>query len=118
VEKGVKRFKRVTVKLSEEVYEEVRKLAGGRISAWISEQLERIISEEHAKLLLNALPEEIKAQLLERAKGNERKAADMALHYLSLALEEAEEEEAAQEAIAFANKMESLKEKARGEDGG
>ena len=118
MEKGAKKFKRVTVKLGEELYEEVRKLAGGRVSAWISEKLERVVSEERAKLLLNALPEEIKAQLLERAGGNERKAADIALRYLSLALEEAEEEEAAQEAIAFANKMESLKEKARGEDGG
>jgi hypothetical protein len=33
VEKGVKRLKRVTIKLTEEQYEEVRKLAGGRISA-------------------------------------------------------------------------------------
>jgi len=118
VEKGAKRFKRVTVKLSEELYEEVRKLAGGRVSAWISEQLERVISEERAKLLLEALPKNVKAQLLEKAGGNERKAADMALRYISSALAEEEEEEAAQEAIAFANKMESLKEKARGEDGG
>ena len=118
MEKGAKRFKRVTVKLSEELYEEVRKLAGGRVSAWISEQLERVISEERVKLLLEALPKNVKAQLLEKAGGNERKAADMALRYISSALAEEEEEEAAQEAIAFANKMESLKEKARGEGGG
>jgi uncharacterized membrane protein YheB (UPF0754 family) len=103
VEKGANKFKRVTVKLSGELYEEIRKLAGGRVSAWISEKLERVVREERAKQLFEALPPEIRRKLLERAGGDERKAAELALRLLNLALEEAEEEEAAQEAIAYAN---------------
>ena len=103
--------KRLTVTLPEELYKEVQRVSGGRISAWLRDLVQRAIEEEKRRALLNALPEEIRARLLERVGGNEREAASLAIHYLSLAIEEEEAEEAAQEAIAFANKMEALKER-------
>jgi hypothetical protein len=107
--------KRVTVALPEDLHEEVRRISGGRISAWLREVARRAVEEERRKALLNALPEEIRQRLLERAGGNEREAANLALRYLASALEEEEEEEAAQEAIAYANKIEALKERRRKE---
>ena len=73
--------------------------------------MQRAVEEERRKALLKTLPEELRARLLERAGGNEREAANLAIHYLSLAIEEEETEEAAQEAIGYANKMEALKER-------
>jgi hypothetical protein len=89
----------------------MRRISGGRVSAWLRDLAAKAVEEEKRRALLNALPEEIRARLLERVGGNEREAASLAIHYLSLAIEEEETEEAAQEAIGYANKMEALKER-------
>jgi hypothetical protein len=99
----------ISVRFPEDLYEEIRKVSGGRISAWLREVAAKAIEEEKRKALLRSLPEEIRARLLEKAGGNEQEAASLALHYLSLAIEEEEEEETVQEAIGYANKMEALK---------
>jgi hypothetical protein len=93
------------------LYEEVRRISGGRVSAWLRDLAAKAVEEEKRKALLEALPEEIKAQLLEKARGNEREAANLALRYISSALAEEEEEEATQEAIAFSLKQEVAREK-------
>jgi hypothetical protein len=97
--------------MPEDLYEEIRRASGGRISAWLRDLAAKAIEEEKRRALLNALPEEIRARLLERVGGNEQEAANLALHYLSLALEEEEEEETVQEAIAYANRQEAAREK-------
>jgi len=104
-------YKRVTIKLPEEVCAEAKRLSGGRLSAWVTSLIERVVEEERRKALLHALPESLRSQLLEKARGNEREAANLALRYISSALAEEEEEEAAQEAIAF-----SLKQEKRGKE--
>jgi hypothetical protein len=103
--------KRLTFRLPEELYKEVLRVSGGRVSAWLRDLVQRAIEEERRKALLETLPEELRERLLERAGGNEREAAKLALRLLNLALEEEEEEEAAQEAIGYANKMETAREK-------
>ena len=109
---AVKRTTRcLSVRFPEDLYEEVRKVSGGRISAWLRDLAQRAIEEEKRRALLNALPEELRERLMEKVGGNEREAANLALHYLSLAIEEEEEEETVQEAIGYANKMEALKER-------
>jgi hypothetical protein len=107
----VNAVKRVTVTLPEDLYEELRRISGGRVSAWLRDLARRAVEEEKRKALLRSLPEEIRARLLEKAGGNEREAAGLALRYLASALEEEEEEEAAQEAIAYANRQEAAREK-------
>ena len=104
-------YKRVTIKLPEEVCAEAKRLSGGRLSAWVTSLIERVVEEERRKALLHALPESLRSQLLEKARGNEREAANLALRYISSALAEEEEEEAAQEAIAFSLKQEVAREK-------
>jgi len=104
-------YKRVTIKLPEEVCAEAKRLSGGRLSAWVASLIERVVEEERRKALLHALPESLRSQLLEKAGGSEEEAAKLALRLLNLALEEEEEEEAAQEAIGYANQMEALKER-------
>jgi hypothetical protein len=107
----VNAVKRLTVALPKDLYEEIRSVSGGRISAWLRDLAQKAIEEEKRKALLRSLPEEIRQRLLEKTGGNEREAAGLALHYLSLALEEEETEEAAQEAIAYANRQEAAREK-------
>jgi hypothetical protein len=111
VEKGTDSKVRATIIFPRDLYLEAKRLSGGKLSAWVASIVAKAIEEEKRKAILEALPEEIKAQLLERARGNEQEAANLALRYISSALAEEEEEEAAQEAIAFANKMEVAREK-------
>ena len=103
--------KRLTVTLPKDLYEELRRISGGRVSAWLRDLAAKAVEEEKRKALLRSLPEEIRQRLLEKTGGNEREAAGLALHYLSLALEEEEAEEAAQEAIAFSLRQEAAREK-------
>jgi len=107
----VNAVKRLTVTLPKDLYEELRRISGGRVSAWLRDLAAKAVEEEKRKALLRSLPEEIRRRLLEKTGGNEREAAALALHYLSLALEEEEEEEAAQEAIAFSLRQEAAREK-------
>jgi predicted RNA-binding protein YlxR (DUF448 family) len=111
VNSGSTGYKRVTIKLPEEVCAEAKRLSGGRLSAWVTSLIERVVEEERRKALLHALPESLRSQLLEKAGGSEEEAAKLALRLLNLALEEEEEEEAAQEAIGYANKMEAARER-------
>ena len=98
-------YKRVTIKLPEEVCAEAKRLSGGRLSAWVTSLIERAVEQERRRTLLKTLPENLRRSLLEKAGGSEEEAAKLALRLLNLALEEEEEEEAAQEAIGYANKM-------------
>jgi hypothetical protein len=107
----VNAVKRLTVTLPKDLYEEMRRISGGRVSAWLRDLAAKAVEEENLKLFLHTLPEELRARLLEKTGGNEREAANLALHYLSLAIEEEETEEAAQEAIAYANRQEAAREK-------
>jgi hypothetical protein len=107
----VNAVKRLTVTLPEELYKEMQRVSGGRISAWLRDLAAKAVEEEKRKAFLRSLPEEIRARLLEKAGGNEQEAANLALYYISSALEEEETEEAAQEAIAFSLKQESAREK-------
>ncbi len=111
MEKGTDSKVRATVIFPRDLYLEAKRLSGGKLSAWVASLVAKAVEEEKRKALLEALPEEIKAQLLEKAGGNEQEAANLALHYLSLAIEEEETEEAAQEAIAYANRQEAAREK-------
>jgi hypothetical protein len=101
----------ISLRIPEDLYEEIRRVSGGRISAWLRDLAQRAVEEERRKALLRSLPEEIRARLLERAGGNEREAVTLALRYLASALEEEEAEEAAQEAIAYANRREAARER-------
>jgi hypothetical protein len=107
----VNAVKRLTVTLPKDLYEEMRRISGGRVSAWLRDLAAKAVEEENLKLFLHTLPEELRARLLEKARGNEREAANLALRYISSALAEEEEEEAAQEAIAYANRQEAAREK-------
>ena len=111
MEKGTDSKVRATVIFPRDLYLEAKRLSGGKLSAWVASLVAKAVEEEKRKALLEALPEEIKAQLLEKARGNEREAANLALRYISSALAEEEEEEAAQEAIAFSLKQEVAREK-------
>jgi hypothetical protein len=111
VEKGTDNKVRATVIFPRDLYLEAKRLSGGKLSSWVASLVAKAVEEEKRKALLEALPEEIKVQLLERARGNEWEAANLALRYISSALAEEEEEEAAQEAIAYANRQEVAREK-------
>jgi hypothetical protein len=104
-------FKRITIKLPMSLYREVLRISGGKLSDWISAKLEEVVREEKLKLLLHSLPENISKPLLEKTKGDEKKAVEIMVRTLSNALEEEEEEEAVQETIAFSLKQESALEK-------
>jgi hypothetical protein len=107
----VNAVKRLTVTLPEELYREVLRVSGGRISAWLRDLAAKAVEEERRKAFLRSLPEELRERLMEKAGGNEQEAANLALYYISSALAEEEEEEAAQEAIAFSLKQEVAREK-------
>jgi hypothetical protein len=111
VEKGTDNKVRATVIFPRDLYLEAKRLSGGKLSSWVASLVAKAVEEEKRKALLEALPEELRERLMEKAGGNEREAANLALRLLNFALEEEETEEAAQEAIAFSLKQERAREK-------
>jgi hypothetical protein len=111
VEKGTDSKVRATIIFPRDLYLEAKRLSGGKLSAWVASIVAKAIEEEKRKAILHALPESLRSQLLEKAGGSEEEAAELALRLLNLALEEKEEEEAAQEAIGYANRQEAAREK-------
>jgi hypothetical protein len=99
-------YRRVTVSLPEDLYEEVRTVAGYRgLSSWIEKVLREKLEEERRRRLLGLLPEPLREKLVKTA-GSEDAAVHLLAKVIETGLEELEDEEAVQEAIGFAHEQE------------
>jgi hypothetical protein len=79
---------RIRVTLSRELYEEVKRISGGRISDWIEAAVREKLERERARALLDLLPLALRDKLLGAASGDELEAARLFGKILDRALEE------------------------------
>ena len=79
---------RIRVVIPRELYEEVKRVSGGRISAWIQEAIIEKLERERAKALLDLLPRPAREKLLAAGGGDELQAARLLGKILDRALEE------------------------------
>jgi hypothetical protein len=79
---------RIRVTLSRELYEELRRVSGGRISDWIEAAVREKLERERARALFDLLPQPVRDKLLAAAGGDELQAARLLGKILDRALEE------------------------------
>jgi len=79
---------RIRVTIPRELYEEVKRVSGGRISAWIQEAIREKLERERPRALLDLLPRSAREKLLGAADGDELQAARLLGKVLDRALEE------------------------------
>jgi hypothetical protein len=79
---------RIRVTIPRELYEEVKRVSAGKISAWIQEAIREKLERERPRALFDMLPRSAQEKLLGAASGDEQEAARLLSKILDRALEE------------------------------
>ena len=79
---------RIRITIPRDVYEEVKRVSAGKISAWIQEAIREKLERERPRALFDMLPRSAQEKLLGAASGDELEAARLLSKILDRALEE------------------------------